>query len=263
MGVSGISEFLVSRRAVLTVGLVAIFIAVIHALRPLLPLPWRIAGSDVLYTVGIVGAVLLLVPATYSMIKRGENDSAPRLWLAAHIVAGVLGVVLITVHSAGQWTRAPAMLVLLAYFLVVQGAWARSIGAAKLAQVMASRSAALMTPKAVDRDALRALLDAKQALLARLDPMAAEAMFSPARAHWLRHPVLSLAYVRLAHREAVMIGARGTVGSDLGNWRRLHMAGAALLTMGIAIHVVTVTFFAGYVADGGKITWWHLAAWGG
>ena len=26
--------------------------------------------------------------------------------------------------------------------------------------------------------------------------------------------------------------------------------------------VVTVTFFAGYVAGGGPITWWHLAAWG-
>jgi len=27
--------------------------------------------------------------------------------------------------------------------------------------------------------------------------------------------------------------------------------------------VITVTFFAGYVADGGPINWWHLADWGG
>jgi hypothetical protein len=31
--------------------------------------------------------------------------------------------------------------------------------------------------------------------------------------------------------------------------------------LGLVIHVVTVTFFAGYVAAGEPITWWHLRAW--
>jgi hypothetical protein len=31
--------------------------------------------------------------------------------------------------------------------------------------------------------------------------------------------------------------------------------------LGLVIHVVTVTFFAGYVAGGEPITWWHLRAW--
>lgn len=263
MRVSGVAGFLLSRRAVRGVGLAAILVAASHAARPFLPPPWRVAGSDVLYAIGVAGAILLLLPAAYSAIKRGRNDSESRRWLAAHIVAGMLGVVAITVHSAGQWGRAPALLVLLAYFLILQGAWARSIGAVKLAQVMASRGTALMAPQAVDREALLAILGAKQALLDRLDPAAAEAVFSPALAHWLGHPLLSLAYVRLAHREAVLIGSRGTVDADIGNWRRVHIAGAALLTLGIAVHVVTVTFFAGYVTGGGPIAWWHLAAWGG
>ena len=110
---------------------------------------------------------------------------------------------------------------------------------------------------------LRAILMEKQVLLNRLDPAAIEAVFSPTLAHWLGHPLQSLAYVRLAHREAVLIGARGTVDKGLAVWRRIHLAGAALLTAGILIHVVTVTLFAGYVADGGPIHWWHLAAWGG
>jgi len=29
----------------------------------------------------------------------------------------------------------------------------------------------------------------------------------------------------------------------------------------VAVHVATVTFFAGYVADYGPIGWWHLTAW--
>jgi hypothetical protein len=27
------------------------------------------------------------------------------------------------------------------------------------------------------------------------------------------------------------------------------------------IHIIVVTFFAGYVADGGEIYWWHVTAW--
>jgi len=46
-------------------------------------------------------------------------------------------------------------------------------------------------------------------------------------------------------------------------WRAVHIAVALLFLAGLIIHVVTVTFFADYVADGGPITWWHLTAWGG
>ena len=29
---------------------------------------------------------------------------------------------------------------------------------------------------------------------------------------------------------------------------------------GMITHIVVVTFFAGYVADGGEIYWWHVTA---
>jgi quinol-cytochrome oxidoreductase complex cytochrome b subunit len=44
-------------------------------------------------------------------------------------------------------------------------------------------------------------------------------------------------------------------------WRAVHLALAYTFIAGLVIHVATVTFFAGYVADGGPITWWHLTAW--
>ena len=44
-------------------------------------------------------------------------------------------------------------------------------------------------------------------------------------------------------------------------WRPLHLALAAAFVAGVVIHVVMVTFFAGYVADGGPVTWWHVTAW--
>jgi len=36
---------------------------------------------------------------------------------------------------------------------------------------------------------------------------------------------------------------------------------AALCVVGIIAHVITTVFFAGYVADGREIYWWHLTDW--
>ena len=57
------------------------------------------------------------------------------------------------------------------------------------------------------------------------------------------------------------MGTRASVGFAQAWWRPLHLAIAALFVAGLLVHVVTVTFFAGYVADGGRITWWHLMDW--
>jgi NAD(P) transhydrogenase subunit beta len=45
-------------------------------------------------------------------------------------------------------------------------------------------------------------------------------------------------------------------------WTPFVVMTAIAFVLGVLIHVVTVSFFAGYVAGGGPITWWHLAAWG-
>jgi len=252
----------VGQWSVVAVFFAALLIISSYLLLPLVPLPWRTAGSSELYLMGVLGAVLLLMPGVYALVKRSDNKAPPRTWLIAHIVMGVSGVIVVTIHAAGGWSRPPAILLFLAYLLILQGAWARSVGSAKLARVMSSRSSALRSERPVDKDALRRILADKTSLLAQLDPSADEATFSPGLGHWIRHPILAYAYVRMAHAEAMIIGARATVSRDLGNWRRVHLLMAAMLVGGIVVHVITVTFFAGYVADGGPITWWHLAAWG-
>jgi quinol-cytochrome oxidoreductase complex cytochrome b subunit len=42
-------------------------------------------------------------------------------------------------------------------------------------------------------------------------------------------------------------------------WRRGHLVLALLFVAGLAAHLVTVLFFAGYVADGREVYWWHFA----
>src|SRR5690606_10610548 len=81
--------------------------------------------------------------------------------------------------------------------------------------------------------------------------------------HALQHPWLTWRYARLAGAEARLVGARRAAGVALSLWRRVHLAVAFLFLCGMALHIVLVTFFAGYVAKGRAIYWWHLAAWGG
>ena len=101
----------------------------------------------------------------------------------------------------------------------------------------------------------------KTVLLRALDPAASEGTFSVTLGHWLRHPRLSARYAALVRRENALMGTRAMVSPQQGYWRAAHLALAYTFVAGLIIHVVTVTFFAGYVADGGPITWWHLAEW--
>lgn len=117
-------------------------------------------------------------------------------------------------------------------------------------------------PASLDRKKLQVLIEYKQVVLARLDPDASEALFSPNLKHWLFHPLLSLRYQRLISMEAEMIGARQSAGLVMAWSRRIHMVAASLFYIGLLAHVIVVLFFAGYAAGDGEIDWWYITAWG-
>jgi len=228
--------------------------------RQALPAAWRTPGSPELYLAGVAGALLLLVSMVFVVVKRsGRGELAPA-WFVAHVVCSTLGTVLVLIHSAGYLRRPPALLLLALLGLIVLGVWARVRLSSRMAATFATKQRAFV-PAAGDRAALAAVIERKRALLASLDPAAQEATFSPALAHWLRAPRATLRYLRLVREENSLVGTRASVGMEQAWWRPLHLALAYLFVLGLVIHVITVTFFAGYVADGGPITWWHLTAW--
>jgi hypothetical protein len=229
--------------------------------RPWLPEAWRVPGSPALYLTGVGGVVLLLVPAAFALAKRSGLARDPVGWFNAHVVCSSLGMILIAIHSGGHLRRAPALLLAALLALAVLGVWARVRGSRQMAATFASKAPAFAAPDAATREALRAVIAAKRRLLAALAPGAQEGTFSVALPHWWRSPRLAYAYHQLAREESRLLGARGAVGASQAWWRPLHMALAWIFVGGVLIHVVTVTFFAGYVADGGPVTWWHLAAW--
>jgi len=246
------------------VALVAVTLFTILAwfvLRNLLPPAWRTPGSAPLYLCGVAGGLLLLVPTAFALAKRGGRSQRPVAWFHAHVVCACLGSVLIAAHSAGHLGRAPALLLLALAALAVLGVWARLRAARLLAATFGSKVAAFSPPDAATRARLARVIERKRALLPALAPQANEGTFSVTLPLLLRNPGAALAYRALEREEARLLGTRRAVSRAQAWWRPLHLAIAWIFVAGVVIHVVTVTFFAGYVADDGPIGWWHLTAW--
>lgn len=228
---------------------------------PALPAAWRTPGSPELYVTGVLGAALLLVSMVFVVVKRsGRGELAPA-WFVAHVVCGTLGTVLVVIHSGGYLRRPPALLFLALLGLIALGVWARVRLSGRMAATFATKQGGFVPAGAASRAALAGVIERKRALLASLDPAAREATFSPTLAHWMRSPRESLRYAGLVREENRLVGTRASVGAQQAWWRPLHLALAYLFVLGLVIHVITVTFFAGYVAGGEPITWWHLTAW--
>ncbi|MGA0115263.1 MAG: hypothetical protein ACO3IW_06910 [Burkholderiales bacterium] len=242
---------------------VATVIAIVlwFVIRGALPEMWRTPGSPALYLTGVAGVLLLLVPVAFVIAKRGGSGANPVNWFNAHVACSLAGMVLIAIHSGGFLRRPPALLLLALVALAALGVWARVRGSRRMSSTFASKAPAFAVPDAATRERLRALIIEKRRLLAELDPQATEGTFSVNLPHFISHPLLALAYRKLAREESRLLGTRIAVSAQQAWWRPLHMALAWLFVLGVVIHVVTVTFFAGYVADGGPITWWHLTAW--
>ncbi len=227
---------------------------------------WPAPGSTNGQLSAFAGALLLLMPLVFVVMKRSGLAQSPPRWFIAHVLATALGCCLVFVHAAaGNWLSPPGLVLLLLVLLILQGSVLRARVSRGFSLLFAHSSLAtgFSRPADLDKAALEALIGQKTELLRSLDPGADEALFSPALKHWLRRPLLSYRYQMLAQREAALIGVRARAGFELGWSRRLHLLAALGFYLGLLAHVVVVLFFAGYAADGEAIDWWHITAWGG
>jgi hypothetical protein len=251
-----------SERSILLLGgCVLAFAALVLAWPGGLPAPGSASGQ----LCAALGALLLLAPFVFVIMKRSGLAENPPLWFIVHVLATALGSGLIFVHAVnGNWLTPPGLVLALLLFLLVQGSLLRIVLAPRFSLLFARSSAVqgFSAPHGLDRQALQRVIDDKIGLLARLDASADEALFSPALKHWLRQPWNSLRYQLLADREARMVGARAGAGAILAWSRRIHMLAALAFYLGLVAHIIVVLFFAGYAARGGEIEWWHITAWG-
>lgn len=226
---------------------------------------WPTPGSPGGQLSAALGALLLLTPLAFVIMKRSGFAQNPPAWFIAHVLATALGCCLIFIHAAaGNWLSPPGLVLLLMVLLILQGSLLRAYISRGFSLLFARSSLAtgFDRPENIDKAALQQIIDRKTRLLQRLDADADEALFSPALKHWLRQPLKSYRYYALARQEAAMVGARAGAGFELGWSRRIHMIAALGFYLGLIAHVVVVLFFAGYAADGEVIDWWYITDWG-
>ncbi|MEQ8504551.1 MAG: hypothetical protein RIB80_04430 [Rhodospirillales bacterium] len=226
-----------------------------------LPVDWQRPGSPVLQSLAALGGLLLLVPFLFSIGKRSGYSEIPNRLFILHVGASLLGMFLIGLHAAAAFSGPPLVMAAALVLLLVTGVFARIVMAPKMAATFGTKPRAFQQADPVLKGRLQDLITRKTELLKRLDPAADEGLFSVTLRHLLTRPLNSIAYMRLAREETRLMGTRNTVPPLQAWWRPLHIALAWLFLGGLILHVVLVTFFAGYVADGRDIYWWHLAAW--
>jgi len=228
---------------------------------PYLPAGFPRPGSAVLQSSAIAGSLFLLAPTAFAIAKRSGRADIPNRSLIAHIVMSLLGLMLVVVHTTGKLASPPGVMAFILLALVVSGATGRLYTSLKMAATFGTKQAPFGAHDARVRNKLKDIIQRKVAVLASLDPNASEATFSVTLKHWLGSPMQAFSYTRLAKEEAGLIGARGSVSFMQGFWRPFHMVLAWIFVLALLVHVITVTFFAGYVAGEREIYWWHLTAW--
>jgi len=228
---------------------------------PVMPEAWHRPGTPPLYLTGVAGTLLLFVSFVFVLVKRSGGGARAPQWFVAHVVAALFGCVLVAVHSAGALFSPAALMYVLLIALLALGVFARLRLSATIAETFGAKHAHFAPLSDARKGALRRVIAAKEALLPRLDATALEGTYSVTLPHLLRAPAAAFAYMRLVREERAIMGTRAKVTPAQGYWRWVHMGLAWLFFAAVALHVVVVTFFAGYAADGGPIHWWHITAW--
>ncbi len=250
------------------------FLCAVYLLGGVKWLPWDLRpGSPTGQSLGICAALILLGTLYYVPVRRSDNTSlskpAAQTW---HGLAGTFGITLAIAHS-GFALREWSTLVLLATIgLLSTGLYGRVIaplragatfGRSAIPYATSVQSAA--TSNATSNQA-RELIRAKRSLLKSLAADAGEGEFILRWHHWTRHPRIAYGYYRLNVAERRMLARHPLSGNSAipvieRYWRRFHLWLAVLFIFGIVAHIITTVLFAGYVADGREIYWWHLTKW--
>lgn len=220
---------------------------------------WARSGSPLLQSLAIIGSLLLVASFAAVMAKRfGRSGKAG---FRAHVGMASLGLACVMAHWSFQVLQFPTLLLALLAALVVLGLWSRSAGATQMAGTFGRKHGAFAAPAPARRERLKLLIAEKRGLLERIDPQAIEATFSLQPRHWLSKPMQARAYQRLCDEELNLTGATAMLSPAQRHWRLVHRLLAWGFLAGLIMHILIVLFFAGYVADGGDIYWWHITDW--
>lgn len=226
-----------------------------HGLRP---------GDPAGHLIGVAGALLMGAGLLFPLVKRTTPlASLKPWWHQGHLLLGALGAAMAFVHLSARLGKAPTLVALAVLALLLLGAYGRLLAGRLVHTTFAGDHLVFLPADPTRMDGLPVVRARKEKLLAKLDPRAVEATFTLTLWHWIRHPLASTGYARLALEEERLVGRRrkgstGLVVLIQRNWRLLHLVMVGLMLLGVLAHSVMVLFFAGYVAEGVEPYWWYL-----
>jgi hypothetical protein len=212
----------------------------------------RFAGSFWGGVLGVSGAVLMLVPLAYSLVKRVKWVQE-RLWrrvtmrtlLAWHIYAGILGPILALLHS-GHKFNSPLGIALTAMMLLVvlSGFTGRYLMGYFTHELLEKRQMLAALKAAYDQTAVELARQPEQAALLGIFsgffPRVLAGLFIPspaARPEGMAAPVRAL---RLAESMADLeyaIKTHETFKRWFARWLKFHIVISAILYVLLALHV--------------------------
>ena len=235
-------------------------VGISYILGTLLPNELSEPGSPLMQSLAIIGTLLLIITFYGVLSKRFGKPG--RIGTVIHIISANLGTILVIVHSGGTILVTPGSLIILLFIIMLLGGVLRIVMPLNFSNTFGTKLRGFTSLEDNTRQELREIISAKEDILAQVEPNAQEGLFSLRLQHWIKAPLLAYQYRTLEKVEEKIIGYRNSVKPMQAYCRRLHQVFSWLLLIGVTVHIITVTFFANYVADGRPIYWWHIKDWG-
>ncbi len=193
---------------------------------------------------GLWGAVCFLGAFIYVLARRSGFFQRKHIWGELHFSLGLVGGVLVTLHSGGRFFSAAGLLTLPLIVLFLLGMNLRFFGARQVFRPFHSQAALFFHP-ARGEGALGEMIRRKEALLRILDKTGQEGNFSLRLGDWLRRPLAAARYLFLARQERKKV--KQICGSPLAyldfteGWGRyLHILAGIGALAGVLFHLVQV-----------------------
>ena len=235
-------------------------VGISYILGTLLPNDVSEPGSSLMQSLAIIGTLLIVITFYGVLSKRFGKPG--RIGTVIHIISANIGTILVIVHSGGTIFATPGSLIILLFIIMLLGGVLRIVMPLNFSKTFGTKLRGFTSLEDNTRKELRKIISSKEDLLAQFEPNAQEGLFSLRLQHWVQAPLLAYRYQKLEKLEENIIGYRNSVKPIQAYCRRLHQIFSWLLLIGITVHIITVTFFATYVADGRPIYWGHIEDWG-
>ena len=210
----------------------------------------RFPGSLTGSALAIVGSALMIVPLIYSMVKRlfRMRGSSLRTFLAIHIYAGLVGPILVILHTGHKFDNPVGVLLTIMTLIVVLSGF--------VGRYLLQACSRTLGEKRAERDRLEALLGASHTRLATEVSNSGER--APGRFPGILAALFPFAMRDPGVRAALEEGsALAGVGAMLDTsialheqmqrgfrlWMRFHFGLTAVLYLLLAAHVLIVSYF--------------------